>query len=606
MWGLGFRVWGLGFEDRECVRGPLISLFGFRSRRIPMANENRCSNCNALIKRAGLCGQCDQGSPLADKRRSLGDVLNPRCAQCGISETERFRWLRAKEAGGAYVLWEHWPVLLYCEDCHKHFCGGCQIDLGQTAGCPVCRYDLTEMRSAANPDVIAQAEPDPAQLEALVEDLYAKWRADPRPDRFDTALMRAANWGDLKGVRALLAVGHKEWDRPNYHDSSAFGKSTGSTALFHAASRGHVEVVNCLIEAGADVNMGDKEGSTALISAVRFGRKECMEALIAAGADPNATPKNAFGIGWTALKYAIWDVHPDSVSRLIAAGADVNARGRDGDTPLIDLMRAASSEYHHSWDILNIIQALVAAGADVNAKNGGGRSALWNAATIGGASGGGAEVVKALIAAGADVNARDGDGVSALMKAAGELCGLDSVLALVAAGANVNAKDRSGETALMKAASDGHGDTVEALIAAGADVYAKDGGGNTALRKALDGMMDSASILALVAAGADANTRNRNGDTALMRRWGNADVLKVLVAAGADVNARDKDGVTTLMEAARYGCADAVNALVAAGADVKLKDKNGKTALALADRVRHPEIVAALKAATPGHRWWPF
>jgi ankyrin repeat protein len=60
------------------------------------------------------------------------------------------------------------------------------------------------------------------------------------------------------------------------------------------------------------------------------------------------------------------------------------------------------------------------------------------------------------------------------------------------------------------------------------------------------------------------------------------------------------------MEAARYGCADAVNALVAAGADVKLKDKNGKTALALADRVRHPEIVAALKAATPGHRWWPF
>jgi hypothetical protein len=77
-------------------------------------------------------------------------VVNPKCAKCGISESQRFRQLRTIEQAGGYVLWDDWPVLLYCERCRKYFCGDCQIDLGQTAGCPVGHYDLTKMRNTSS------------------------------------------------------------------------------------------------------------------------------------------------------------------------------------------------------------------------------------------------------------------------------------------------------------------------------------------------------------------------------------------------------------------------------------------------------------------------
>ena len=62
---------------------------------------------------------------------------------------------------------------------------------------------------------------------------------------------------------------------------------TGSTPLMHAAEQGSSDVVEILIEAGADVNMCDKIGITVFMIAASHGDEDCIQTLIAAGADVN-------------------------------------------------------------------------------------------------------------------------------------------------------------------------------------------------------------------------------------------------------------------------------------------------------------------------------
>ncbi len=68
---------------------------------------------------------------------------------------------------------------------------------------------------------------------------------------------------------------------------------------------GHKEVVELLIDKGADVNAKGKYGGTPLHSAAFFGQTEIVELLIAKGADLNAKIESA-GIlkGYTPLDVA--------------------------------------------------------------------------------------------------------------------------------------------------------------------------------------------------------------------------------------------------------------------------------------------------------------
>jgi ankyrin repeat protein len=53
----------------------------------------------------------------------------------------------------------------------------------------------------------------------------------------------------------------------------------GGTALMRAAFDGHKEVVELLLEKGADVNAKDKDGGTALMIAYVKGHKEIVKLL---------------------------------------------------------------------------------------------------------------------------------------------------------------------------------------------------------------------------------------------------------------------------------------------------------------------------------------
>ncbi|KAL5312949.1 hypothetical protein ACEPPN_019375 [Leptodophora sp. 'Broadleaf-Isolate-01'] len=258
-----------------------------------------------------------------------------------------------------------------------------------------------------------------------------------------------------------------------------------SDGLLHAAKGGHLEVVQRLLDAKADVNAAsaaaDWRGRTALQAAAEGGHLEVIQRLLDAKANVNAAA-GAYEGGRTALQAAAEGGYLEIVQRLLDAKADVNAAtgGRRRRTAL----QAAAGGGH-----LEIVQRLLDAKANVNAAAAytDGRTALQAAA-----GGGHLEIVQRLLDAKADVNAAAGGrrGRTALQAAAGG-GHLEIVQRLLDAKANVNAAAAytDGRTALQAAAGGGHLEIVQRLLDAKADVNATAVymDGRTALQAATEG-----------------------------------------------------------------------------------------------------------------------
>ncbi|VDK19591.1 unnamed protein product [Anisakis simplex] len=58
------------------------------------------------------------------------------------------------------------------------------------------------------------------------------------------------------------------------------------TAMHHAADRGNVQMIECLLLAGADISIQDYDGQTPLHYAVSCSHRDAVEALLRHGADP--------------------------------------------------------------------------------------------------------------------------------------------------------------------------------------------------------------------------------------------------------------------------------------------------------------------------------
>jgi hypothetical protein len=125
----------------------------------------------------------------------------------------------------------------------------------------------------------------------------------------ETALMHAAWKGNLGAVRWLLARGARV-------NSEAMQWS----ALHYAAFADHADVVDLLLEKGADVNARSPNGSSVLMMAVYEGREDMARRLLARGADTGVKNENGDG----ALEWAMKFDHT-KIARMVSTQAAFQA-----------------------------------------------------------------------------------------------------------------------------------------------------------------------------------------------------------------------------------------------------------------------------------------
>ncbi|KAI9696338.1 MAG: Glycerophosphocholine phosphodiesterase [Bogoriella megaspora] len=136
--------------------------------------------------------------------------------------------------------------------------------------------------------------------------------------------------GHLHTTKLLLRFrGSKsQVDGDNMHQS---GYNTLGASLALATKSNFVEIVQLLVEAGADVHHQDDQGETALHIAAQFGFEQCAHILIAGNGTQRTNlniPENTFS--WTPLFVAAVEGNLPIVEQLIAAGADLSRLDSSG------------------------------------------------------------------------------------------------------------------------------------------------------------------------------------------------------------------------------------------------------------------------------------
>ncbi|KAJ6605153.1 ankyrin repeat domain-containing protein [Mycena vulgaris] len=386
------------------------------------------------------------------------------------------------------------------------------------------------------------------------------------PETKGQALYAASYNGHNQMVQLLIDKGA---------DVNAQGGYYGN-ALQAASSRGHEWIVQHLITQGADVNSQGGGYGNALQATTLNGHEQIVQLLIAKGADVNS---QGGGYG-NALQAAALNGQEQILQLLIDKGADVNAQGGHYGNAL----QAATLNGHEL-----VVQLLINKGADVNSQGGVFGNALQAASYRGHKL-----IVQFLNDKGADVNAQGGHYGNALQAAA--LNGHELVVQLlINKGADVNSQGGYYRNALQAATSNGHELIVQLLINKGADVNSQAGGYRTALQAAaLNG--HELIVQLLIDKGADVNAQGGHYGNALQAAAlnGHELIVQLLINKGADVNAQGGYYGNALQAASRSGKTEVIQLLIENGADVNAQGGRYGTALQAALSKGHTTTVQLL------------
>lgn len=323
--------------------------------------------------------------------------------------------------------------------------------------------------------------------------------------------------------------------------------------LHNAASEGNLKKVKKLVQKkSANINQM-LDGYAPLHKAVAVGDLEMVEYLLENGADTNSghlTPIHVLA----ASNWCLCDAQPCTCIKmlevLIRNGANINRKCQFYTT---DISTRASVHKTGQWTPLSIA-------IDVNNFT----------------------QIKHLVKHGADLTGK-AEGVPALTTAV-RLDRIETVEFLIENGADLNFGGKLEIPPLMAAANARNMPMAKYLLSAGADPNATDDHGRTLLHRAFNAidcneMLETIEFLLTI--GMDIEAKDKKGHTPLHIAAKNRcqDTVKLLLTHGGNLNARTNDGQTPLHVAATFHTIESISVLLKAGADVNAKTHLGLTPL---------------------------
>lgn len=184
----------------------------------------------------------------------------------------------------------------------------------------------------------AAATGDVARLRQLIKDGA---RVNAVDEWGSTAMLMSAREGEMDSARVLLRA-----------RADVEGRGGAMTPLAAAALRGHTQMVQLLLRAGADLNAVGLNDQTPLMNAVKLNRLDTVRVLLKAGARMQVTDR----AGDNLLVVAITEDFPEMLTLLLELGASPDLADANGLSPLY-------------WaQLLNrpdMAQRLIAAGANL-------------------------------------------------------------------------------------------------------------------------------------------------------------------------------------------------------------------------------------------------
>ena len=370
-------------------------------------------------------------------------------------------------------------------------------------------------------------------------------------------------------------------------DHGAYVNATDNehtTPLMLASQNGHVDAMNVLLRAGADRTIKDAVGDTWIRYAIRGGcSKEVLQFIIDQGADVNATSE----VNGTPLMLASQNGNVDATNVLLSAGADRTIKDAVGDTWIHYAIRGGCST--------EVLQLIIDKGADVNATSEVSGTPLMLAS-----QNGNVDAMNVLLRAGADQTIKDAVGDTWIHYAIHGGCSKEVLQFIIDKGADVNATSEVSGTPLMLASHNGNVDAMNVLLRAGADRTIKDAVGDTWIHYAIRGGCSKEVLQFIIDKGADVNATNEENVTSLMlaSKEGNVDAMNVLLSAGADRTIKDANGDTWIHYALHGGCSKEVfQSIIDLGADVNATNKENVSSLMLASKMGNVDAMNVLHRA---------